>query len=188
MKKVILPLLVLLFAGFTANAQLSESDVMIGANVANLDFQFDEKTDLSISPKAMWFIKDGLALGGYVNFGVEHPHGADGNIFKYGIGPLARYYVLSSDLNLLKQTRFFLEANVGFEGSNNTISDSDTNGLGFGVGPGITYFITNNIGLEAMLKYNGLVGFGSETYKNGLNLSIGFQIYLPSQRLANVIR
>jgi hypothetical protein len=32
------------------------------------------------------------------------------------------------------------------------------------------------------LKYNGIVGFGSKPTSNDLNISFGFQIYLPSSR------
>jgi hypothetical protein len=84
-------------------------------------------------------------------------------------------------MNLLHHSRFFVEGNVGIEGDNPAVGDN-TNGLGLGIGPGWTYFITPNIGLEALLKYNGIVGFGSKPTSSNLNLTIGFQIYLPPSR------
>ena len=43
-----------------------------------------------------------------------------------------------------------------------------------------TYFITPNVALEALLKYNGTFGAGSS---NGLGFNLGFQIHLPSGKL-----
>ena len=74
---------------------------------------------------------------------------------------------------------FFVEGNVGIEGDNPATGDN-TNGLGLGIGPGWTYFVNPNIGLEVLLKYNGIVGFGSSPTSNNLNLFIGFQIDLGS--------
>ncbi|MEP6595022.1 MAG: hypothetical protein ABJA71_03705, partial [Ginsengibacter sp.] len=55
--------------------------------------------------------------------------------------------------------------------------------LGLGFGPGYAYFITPNIGLETLLKYNGIIGFGNATTQSNLNLNVGFQIYLPTRNL-----
>ena len=41
------------------------------------------------------------------------------NIYKYGVGPIARYYVNSPKVNLLQHGRWFFEGNVGIEGTNN---------------------------------------------------------------------
>ncbi len=57
-----------------------------------------------------------------------------------------------------------------------------TNGFAFGVGPGYSYFITNNVALETNLKYNGLVGGGNTTYQNALGLNFGVQVFIPSSR------
>ncbi|RYY23010.1 MAG: hypothetical protein EOP41_06730, partial [Sphingobacteriaceae bacterium] len=61
-------------------------------------------------------------------------------------------------------------------------------GLGFGVGPGFAYFITPSIGLETLVKYNGIVGFGSSPYANNISLNFGFQVYLPGQATARKVR
>jgi len=43
------------------------------------------------------------------------------------------------------------------------------------------------VGLETLLKYNGIVGFGSSATTSSLNLAFGFQIYLGSARARSVI-
>lgn len=88
---------------------------------------------------------------------------------------------------MLKRTRFFLEGNVGIEGYNPAVGEN-TNGLGLGVGPGIAYFVTPNIGLEALVKYNSIVGFGSAVSNNNINVGFGFQIYLPSSKVKSEIK
>ena len=186
MKKVFLSF-ILSFIVFTANAQLSKDDVTLGASIANFNFQFNKYIDVKLTPSALWFIENNFALGGYTKFGVHHTNGNSGSIFEYGIGPMARYYVLNNNTDILKNFFLFTELNMGFDGQNNTVLNNNTNGLGFGFGPGLSYFVTSSIGLEAKLKYDGLIGFGSNTYSNGLNLNIGFQIYLPSQKIANTI-
>ncbi len=80
-----------------------------------------------------------------------------------------------------------MEANVGIEGYNPSVGDN-TNGLGLGAGPGYAYFITENIGLETLLKYNGIIGFGSEPTSSSLTLSFGFQIYLGKGSTRSLIR
>ena len=87
---------------------------------------------------------------------------------------------------ILKHTRLFVEGNIGIEG-NNVSHGPSTNGLGLGIGPGVAYFIAPNIGLETLLKYNGIVGFGNAGSTNTLNLNIGFQVYLPGKATKNKV-
>lgn len=188
MKKLIL-FAALLFGGANiANAQINEGNVMIGGSLTNLNLEFDRQTTFQVTPTAAWFIKDGLAVGGYGKFGLNHVNGQDGNSYSYGIGPLARYFVSAEKLPAFRQTKFFLEANAGFEGTDNRVNRTTTNGLGFGFGPGISYFITPSIGLEAIIKYGGIVGFGSSAYSQSLSFGIGFQVYLPSKKLIKEIK
>ena len=89
-------------------------------------------------------------------------------------------------MQILNHARFFLEGNVGIEGYNPATGDN-TNGLGFGVGPGLAYFVTPNIGLEGLLKYGTIVGFGSAASSSNLTFNFGFQIYLPRKTLKHVV-
>ena len=180
-----------LLFGSAANAQIQKGNIMVGGTLANLGLNFQkESTQFSanLTPKAAWFIKDGLALGGYVNFGVTTDN--PGTNTNYGVGALARYFVEDANVRKLefsKRTRFFVEATAGFAGAN-IANGASTNGIDIGVGPGISYFITPNIGLEGLLKYDLTVGFGSSTTSNRLNLGIGFQIYLPSAKAKEIYR
>lgn len=177
-----LHLLVCVFAACTcmAHAQIERGNVLIGANIANFQFGLREGNhfEVLINPKAAWFVQDNVALGGYLTLGLSTDKGA-GTDFSYGVGALARLYT-GAAATALHQTRVFVEANAGIEGFNPRAGDN-TNGLGLGVGPGISYFVTRNIGLEGLVKYNGIIGFGTATTNHLLSLNVGFQIYLPGR-------
>ncbi|MFD2288868.1 hypothetical protein GJU39_06135 [Pedobacter petrophilus] len=189
MKKIFISSLfsVALFMG-VAKAQIQKGNVMVGGNLTNINLGLDDPKVFSvdITPKAAWFIQDNVALGGYVNFGLQTTKNAP-TTTTYGVGALGRYY-MGKDVEVLNHGRFFAEATVGVGGVNVSRGGGNTNGLNLSVGPGFAYFITPNIGLETLLKYNGLVGFGSEATQSNLNLSFGFQIYLPGQRTANKVK
>lgn len=183
MKKSLAILTTLLIVYSTTNAQIQKGNVMVGGDISQLDLSLNSGHNFTfnLDPKAAWFIQDNIAIGGYVNFGLATAKGAGSDI-SYGIGPLARYYINDPKVNPLRHARFFLEGNVGIEGRNPHVGDN-TNGLGLGIGPGLAYFITPNIGLEALLKYRGIVGFGSNPTSSDITLGFGFQIYLPKSRV-----
>ncbi len=174
--------LVLLVASLNAHAQLQRGNILVGGDIADFDFGLDDGGNfgMTINPKVAWFFRDNTAVGGYVTFGLRTASGA-GTSINYGVGALARYYFGAAGDDLSQSYRFFVEGNAGIEGDNPAVGDN-TNGLGLGIGPGWTYFITRNIGVEALLKYNGIIGFGSAPTSNNLNFSVGFQIYLPMSR------
>ena len=188
MKKLIgILILAASFISNKANAQIQKGNILVGGDIANfnLDLGGGGAFQATVDPKAAFFIRDNFALGAYLNFRLATAKGA-GTTTNYGIGALARYYINDSATNVLKHGRLFFEGNAGIEGI--SISDgSNTTGLGIGIGPGYAYFITPNIGLEALLKYNGIVGFGSQAYTSGVNLGIGFQIYLPNGKAREII-
>lgn len=177
----------LLASALSSNAQIQKGNILIGGDLANVNLGLNGPKIFSaeITPKVALFIKDNLALGGYVDLGLETAkHSA--TTTNYGIGALGRYY-LGKEKEIIKHSRFFGEATVGLGGVN--VSDGDnTNGLNISAGPGFAYFVTPNIGLEFLLKYNSLVGFGSTPYQGNINASFGFQIYLPGKSTARKVQ
>lgn len=166
----------------SAKSQIQNGNLLVGGDIANFNLGLNKGGNFSVNldPKLGYFFSNNLALGAYLNFGLVTSKGG-GNSIDYGIGALGRYY-LSTDINVVRNSRWFLEGNAGIEGTN-PASGENTNGLGVGFGPGWTYFITSNVGLEALLKYNGIIGFGQRVTSSDLGLSVGFQIYLPSAQL-----
>ncbi len=186
MKKILgaLIMITLLLVGQKSNAQLQKGNVLVGGDIANFSLGLDKGSyfKFNIDPKAAWFIQNNIAVGGYVNLGLITAKGSNTETL-YGVGALARYYLGANQVNtdaILRHTRIFVEGNVGLEGDN-VSHGATTNGLGIGIGPGVAYFITPNIGLEGLLKYNGIIGGGNDALRNTLNFNFGFQIYLPGK-------
>ena len=165
------------------NAQLQKGNIMIGGDLASLNFNLGGSGYFqgSINPKLAFFVHDNFALGGMINFGLITSSGG-GTTTSYGVSALGRYYLNHTDNDIVLKGRFFLEGNAGFQGER-LPDKSNTTGLGLGIGPGYTYFVTQSVGLETLLKYNGIAGFGSTPYSSNLNLNIGFQIYLPGRKV-----
>ena len=188
MKKIIgLLLITSAFIANKSNAQIQKGNYLVGGDIANLNFDLGGGGlfSVNLNPKAAWFIKDNTALGAYLNFGLSTAKGVKAST-TYGVGALGRYYINDPKTNVLKHGRLFFEGNVGIQGIS-VANGSNTTGLGLGVGPGYAYFITPEIGLETLLKYNGIVGFGSNPYTSALNLNVGFQIYLSKNKTKEII-
>lgn len=190
-------LLFLLVAGIAgtygvAKAQIQKGNVMWGGDIigANVGLNSGSGFDLNLSPKLGYFVKDNLAVGGYVNLGVNKAGTGFSTKYTYGIGGFGRYYLSPGEHgidNLLKHGRFFAEVNAGFAGQNQK-GQPTNNGFNFGFGPGYAYFITPNVGLEGLIKYNGTVGGGNTTYLHAITFGLGFQVYLPSSRIKSAIK
>ncbi len=184
MKKTFYLFLTGLFILWTpAFSQIQKGNILVGTDIANFDLGLRSGSvfQMTIDPKLAFFIKDDIAVGGYLDFNLQTVTGT--TIINYGVGALARYYFPDkNNQNPLRHSSFFIEGNAGITGAN-VSGGSNTNGLGLGIGPGYTYFISPNVGLETLLKYNGIVGFGNATTQSDLSLNIGFQIYLPSRNL-----
>ena len=177
-----------------ASAQTQQGNLMVGGDISNFNLNFlggggGTRFTMNLTPKLAYFVRDGLAIGGYGKLNLVTAKGA-GTQTEYGIGALGRYFIEDRrvrQMEFSKRSRFFVEANAGFGGNNVSSSGASNNGLDLGVGPGVAFFITPNVSLEALLKYELTVGFGSATTSNRLNLGVGFQIYLPTARARQII-
>lgn len=194
-QQVTLALMTLLFFSTASFAQTQKGNLMVGSSLTDFGFNFQNSVTefhFNLQPKIAYFVRDGLALGGYVNFGLSTASGA-GTATNYGVGALARYYPMDKNLQKLefsKRARFFVEANAGFGGTNlsGDAGNASTNGLELGIGPGVSYFITPNVALEGALKYNVQLGFGSSVTAHQLGVNVGFQIFLPTAKAREIMR
>ncbi len=188
MKKLIgILIMAFSFCSNKSDAQIQRGNVLVGGDIANLKYDLGGggAFQATVDPKIAFFLRDNVALGAYINFGLATAKGS-GTTTNYGVGALGRYYINDSTTNILKHGRLFFEGNVGIEGISAS-NGANTTGLGIGIGPGYSYFITPNIGLETLLKYTGIVGFGSQAYTSSVNLGIGFQIYLSNRNARTII-
>ncbi len=191
MKKLILSgILAVAGLATTMNAQIQKGNWMVGSTILSSNFGLNTGAgyDIKLQPRAAYFIEDNVAVGGYVTLGFSKPGAGQSTQFDYGVGALGRYFLSPGEKgvdNLLNHGRFFLEGNIGVGGFNveNGIS---TTGLDFGVGPGYSYFITPNIGVEGLVKYNGVTGFGNEGLTSRISFNVGFSIYIPTSKAKQV--
>lgn len=191
MKKVFTLALVACLFGTAANAQTQKDWYIIGSHITDLGLGLQKGNtsfNLAIDPRVAWFVRDNFALGAQVNLGLNTGKGLTD--FTYGVGPLARYYFKSNALESVSKTRWFAEADLGIYGRNYKTSGNssvNTNGLGFGVGPGLAYFLNQNIALEGLVKYNFTNGFGNNgVNQSNINFGLGFQIHLPKAKLRDM--
>lgn len=186
MKKIVYSLsaAALLLTTNTAQAQLQQGNILVGGQLANIRLGLGSTNlfSLDVTPKLGYFIRNNVAIGAEVPLGfTSTKNKATGNtetVFNYGVGVFGRYYFAPKEMdidNLLNHGRFFLEANTGIAG---------TNGLGvgynIGFGPGYAYFLTPNVALEGLVKFQGTYGTGNNS---GLVFNLGFQIHLPTGKL-----
>jgi hypothetical protein len=191
MKKIIFGAVVMITGLFsTTNAQIQEGNWLVGSSLiaSNFGLNTGGGYNFSIQPKAAYFIRDNVALGGYVDLGFSKSAKGSPTNFDYGVGALGRYYLSPGEKgvdNLLNHGRWFFEGNVGIGGTSIEGGNSTT-GLDFGVGPGYSYFITPNIGLEGLVKYKGVTGFGNEGLTSAITFNVGFSIYLPTSHAKKI--
>ncbi|UQB67440.1 hypothetical protein [Epilithonimonas zeae] len=196
MKKLFFGAIVLAAGLFsTANAQIQEGNWLVGSSILTSNFGLNTGGgyQIGLEPKAAYFIKDNVALGGMVNLNFLKTGKGEATQFKYGVGALGRYYISPGEVgvdNLLNHGRWFFEGNAGIGGTSIENGNSTT-GFVYGVGPGYSYFITPNIGVEGLVKYNGEAGFGNTPYSSNITFNVGFSIYLPTshaKRIANDVK
>jgi hypothetical protein len=191
MKKLILSgILAVAGLATTMNAQIQKGNWLVGSSLISINFGLNTGGgyNIAIQPKGAYFIEDNVALGGYVDLGFNKVTNGSPTEFTYGVGALGRYFLSPGEKgvdNLLNHGRWFLEGNVGIGGRSVENADSTT-GLDFGVGPGYSYFITPNIGLEGLVKYRGRAGFGSEGLNSNITFNVGFSIYIPTSKAKQV--
>ncbi|MYY27361.1 porin family protein [Elizabethkingia anophelis] len=186
-KKVLGTFAVLIALSTSLKAQLQKGNWMVGGNLITSSFGLnkDGGYNFILQPKGAYFIDDNLALGGQVTFGFSGAKEAK-TTYTYSAGPLARYYFNDKEMNLLKHGRFFLETNLGIGGVTQTQKGGSTTGLNLGFGPGYAYFISSNIAIEGLVKYNGDFGFGNRGTTSTIGFNVGFQIYLPSSKIKQI--
>ncbi len=136
--------------------------------------------DIGISPKAGYFVNDNFVVGAIVNLGFTKSPESNGESAKttiYVAQAFTRYYLRPAEADLevlISVGRFFLENNAGIAGVNVT-NGPTTNGFAFIFGQGYSYFLNPNIAIEAIVKYNGLVGAGNTSYQNSLGVDLGYK-------------
>lgn len=145
----------------------------------------------SFEPVAAYFVIPNLAIGGQVSYireKISNDQQTD-EVENLLLGPIVRYYLPF----LEDKAALFVELDAAFGSSADQISEANINTSTknsvskFGVGPGLTVFVNDLIGLEAIAKYNYITGsatiesptisYSSTSQSNEFDFQIGLQFY-----------
>lgn len=105
----------------------------------------DRLTSLALSPAALFFVSDGLALGGTLT--VERESQGDFDATTLGLGPTVAYYFGEADSDSYP----FLSGTVSY--ANLSTSGVDASGFGFNATAGIVFMLSRTVGLTAAATY-----------------------------------
>jgi len=154
--------------GFTS----SSSKGSIKAGGTTTDFTGPSGSEFSIMPGVGYFVSDNLAVGLDLYFGSASDKEVDGDDYEkvsasmLGVTPYLRYYIMPTETFGFTATFGigFASGSTKFEnktgGTTVTADGAKVSDLEIGIRPGIVFFPTENIGLEASF---GFVGFASST-------------------------
>ncbi|WP_062055614.1 outer membrane protein [Aquimarina longa] len=174
MKKLILTALAVVSFTFanaqeeaTATTGFANGDIFISGSVGYSSSSTGEfKTNtFTFSPRAAYFATENIAIGAKLKFNNETNKNG-GNKAKndsFGIGAFGRYYFTPAS-----KFSIFAELGLDYRSSkrddgNTATPDVKSTGFGIAVGPGVSYFISNNFALEANW---GALGYGSDKPKD----------------------
>ena len=173
MKNLKLLVLLVFILGFNSvNAQLQKGNLLIGGQ-AGFNVQFNEGDDsfsLSMNPNILALVSDNFALGGSLGFTYSSFIGFSNTAV--GFLPQGRLYLPQND-----KMAIFLDAQIGLQFLNinfNGDSESETV-FTYAFGPGIAYFISDDVSIDTGLSYNYS---GGDFDRSSLNLTVGIQVFL----------
>lgn len=164
---------------FTVNlsAQTNQDDWMVGGNLrvntARNSSQFE------FSPSVGYFLMDGLAIGARLSYETEKL--GTNRVKGVGFGPFARYYFGSEKLLPFFEGAFDF-SNRKYETGSLTTTEQAFSVFG---GGGVAVFLNENVALEGVFGYRN-TRVKNQSGNGGLNLRVGFQIYLNRGQVEGV--
>ncbi|WP_139924864.1 outer membrane beta-barrel protein [Hymenobacter sp. DG01] len=179
----------------TAKAQTTKGTRVLGLSAGNIIYQKNNgyrQISAQLAPSIGTFVADNVALGialpiGYSSTKTQYSFRNTQRNLELGLLPWVRYYLPSSSKH-----RVFGELSVGGALSSSrtkadgyTVKNSDVTLLA-SLGAGYSYFITPNVGLEALAKFATNSGNSTAFGKGYLDINLGFRVYLPKGGAATV--
>jgi opacity protein-like surface antigen len=172
----------------------SSCDLLLASFSQNDQFTSESwHYDVALSPRLGYFIMDDLAVGGDLYLNIEgYTETLYRTIFPK-VGVFARYYFgnAKNSKGIENKLRFYVEAGGGaghmfnyYTSSENgveTVELLEWNALQFHLMPGVNYFTSKNVAVNAGLNYTHMhgqeqSGIGSQTGKS-FQFSVGLQVY-----------
>jgi hypothetical protein len=159
------------------HSQTRQDDWMLGGNLrvntARNSSQFE------FSPSVGYFLLEGLAIGARMS--VENEKLGTNRVKGLGFGPFARYYFGSEKLLP------FFEGAFDFSNRKYETGSLATTEQAFSIfgGGGVAIFLNESVALEGIFGYRN-TRVKNQSGNGGLNLRVGFQIYLNRGQVEGV--
>jgi len=179
MKKFIVLLMALTAAGYL-QAQPSAGNLFVGGSVGfstSIDktksggTTHKDATTLNITvlPMAGYFLSDRIAVGARLGVDAEITKRPDNVLEKstntsFVINPFGRYYLISDKGGLFAEASVMVAPGSTKNHFENTTTKSNTMFFSVGVAPGVYYYITEKLALEAKF---GWLGFETNVSESG---------------------
>ena len=162
-----------------AIAQTEQGNWLIGGNFTlNTG---DNRTTVSLTPTAGYFVINNLAVGGNVNFTFVQI--GENKTTQFGIGPLTRYYFGQRNIRPFAHGELnFISQKLKAANITNT-----ENGIGYFLALGLAGFLNENVALETLAGYSH-AKFKDAEGDGGFEMRIGFQVYLHPRNAIEKIR
>lgn len=153
---------------------IKQGNWIVGGALGSTGYSFEEESfNINISPRAGYFISDGIAVGLELGAGLQTVKDGD-NVWNYKVMPFARYYFPEG---ASETGRFFGQGSIGISGAD-VAGESDTS-FAFAINAGYSHFVSRNVALEAIVGYNySKSNQANASSQNGLGIAFGFQIFL----------
>lgn len=179
-----------------ANSQLTKGNWLLGGNgslysgkntfTSTVNSIEVEAINISINPSIGYFLSDKLVLGIRPGFTKNKAElipigtGANTNENRLNFGPFARYYFLNTD------KQFNLLADISYQYGLYWFTPTKGNRHTFSASAGTVVFFNSSIGLEFLIGYHSEKesrkdGISSISKQQGLQMIVGFQLYLEKQ-------
>lgn len=194
MKTLIQVIVFFFFANMLSNAQPTSGTIFVGGDIGlsvgnnkskndNTTTTNYKKTDYSFLPQVGYFIDDIIAVGAKI--------GMSGNVYNYEnnmydkvsssyfvFNPFARYYIINQKGGLFAEADMSLKFGKMKTTYNNTTDEDNSTNVFVGLKPGVYYYISDRIVLQA---YYGWLGYQSNIDKEdsdnkSINNTIGFDL------------
>jgi hypothetical protein len=125
---------------------------------------------LYLAPKGGVMITDNIMVGSDINFSVSGRGGQSSSVTSIGLMPFGRYYYPAGD-----KFYVFGEFSLGFGSSSS--GSASTSITTWHIGPGASYFIKDNVSIEAELNFNSTKYKDAPQAISTTTLGIGLQFY-----------
>ncbi|RYJ45747.1 porin family protein [Flavobacterium beibuense] len=165
MKKVLLSLTALFAFGLVSaqdtNGGFANGDLFISGTVGfSNESTGDVKSNgFTVSPRLGYFVSENIAVGvslGYTSTTDKAPNTEDETLSMLEVGAFGRYYFTPAN-------KFSLFGQLGVAYASNKWEQGDleakSNGFNIGLAPGINYFVSDHLALEATF---GILGYSTD--------------------------